>query len=383
MSTTSPSILYFTCPSSPTGAPANPYLRSLLHECVYDARHASSLLLGYASIAFWICAQMPQLWKNYRRKSADSLSGAFLTNWLLGDVCNLVGCLLTGQLPFQTNLAMYFVFADTLLMTQYLYYLNVRRKRLARRSGFFISLPTSPSSTDLLRHRHAASPSAEVETETSPLLTPTETRRNAGSSGTFFGVALFAFTAFANNVGVRSSSSAVVPPSTVYSMESGGSGMTLETAPTLSQTIGLFVAYTCTTLYLCSRLPQIYHTFCRRSTQGLSMSMFVCAAMGNLTYVLSILCNSTEFDHVVAAAPYLLGSGGTLGFDLLIFVQFLWYRRRGNVGVQRAKRELVLPPPQAVLEDMRDERELSLDVEDQGEIGWEESTKGGSTDSLV
>ncbi|KAJ3002305.1 hypothetical protein HKX48_002396, partial [Thoreauomyces humboldtii] len=282
-----------------------------------------------------------------------------------------------------TNLAMYFVFADTLLMTQYLYYLNVRRKRLARRSGFFISLPTSPSSTDLLRHRHAASPSAEVETETSPLLTPTETRRNAGSSGTFFGVALFAFTAFANNVGVRSSSSAVVPPSTVYSMESGGSGMTLETAPTLSQTIGLFVAYTCTTLYLCSRLPQIYHTFCRRSTQGLSMSMFVCAAMGNLTYVLSILCNSTEFDHVVAAAPYLLGSGGTLGFDLLIFVQFLWYRRRGNVGAQRAKRELVLPPPQAVLEVMRDERELSLDVEDQGEIGWGESTKGGSSDSLV
>lgn len=39
-----------------------------------------------------------------------------------GDITNLVGCILTHQLPFQTYLATYFVFVDVSLVTQYFYY---------------------------------------------------------------------------------------------------------------------------------------------------------------------------------------------------------------------------------------------------------------------
>lgn len=46
---------------------------------------------------------MPQMYKNWKNGRADSLSRAFLANWLMGDVCNFVGCLLTGQLPFQVR----------------------------------------------------------------------------------------------------------------------------------------------------------------------------------------------------------------------------------------------------------------------------------------
>ena len=35
--------------------------------------------------------QLPQLFTNYKAKSADGLSMAFLVVWLLGDVTNLVG----------------------------------------------------------------------------------------------------------------------------------------------------------------------------------------------------------------------------------------------------------------------------------------------------
>jgi hypothetical protein len=63
-----------------------------------------------------------QLMENFRRKRAESLSWLFVAIWLTGDLSNLTGCLLTGQLPFQTYLASYFVMMDTLLMFQWVYY---------------------------------------------------------------------------------------------------------------------------------------------------------------------------------------------------------------------------------------------------------------------
>ena len=64
-------------------------------------REIISLVLGYLSILIWIQAQIPQLFLNYRRKTTDGLSLPFLLLWLTGDVTNLVGSILTAQLPFQ------------------------------------------------------------------------------------------------------------------------------------------------------------------------------------------------------------------------------------------------------------------------------------------
>ncbi|KAJ3181407.1 hypothetical protein HDU87_001013 [Geranomyces variabilis] len=281
---------------------------------------------------------MPQLWKNWRRKSSESLSGAFLANWLLGDICNLVGCLLTGQLAFQTRLAMYFVFADTLLLTQYLYYLRAHNARLRRREELFIPLPQSTTSLLAPDDKHLVgspsrgtsaanwmpTPNSEAgSSEDSPLLTP-PSASGASSSAKLFAIVLFALPMFAN-----------APPVSSYT-HGQTHGMSSDRAfsvgaaavpATLAQSIGVVVAWTCTALYLSSRLPQIYHNVVRGSCRGLSISMFFCAAMGNLTYVLSILATSTEHAAIVSAAPYLLGSGGTLGFDAVIFLQWFWYGR--------------------------------------------------------
>ncbi|KAG5653832.1 hypothetical protein H0H81_010105 [Sphagnurus paluster] len=81
-----------------------------------------SELLGYTSIACWLGAQFPQVLENLRRQSCEGLALPFLANWLLGDASNLVGCILTHQLPFQTYLATYFVCIDCTLVAQYIYY---------------------------------------------------------------------------------------------------------------------------------------------------------------------------------------------------------------------------------------------------------------------
>ncbi|KAK8869742.1 hypothetical protein IAR55_000310 [Kwoniella newhampshirensis] len=102
--------------------------------------------------------------------------------------------------------------------------------------------------------------------------------------------------------------------------------------PSIERIIGRISAWTCTTLYLTSRLPQIWKNFQRKSVEGLSIMLFVMAFGGNITYVASILLNPAggadpvEASHyLLEALPYLLGSGGTLIFDLTIMVQSLIY----------------------------------------------------------
>ena len=64
---------------------------------MYGLTGQLSFSLGCASIGFWIITQMPQMIENYRSGRADGLSAYFVLQWALGDSCNLVGCLLSGQ----------------------------------------------------------------------------------------------------------------------------------------------------------------------------------------------------------------------------------------------------------------------------------------------
>ncbi|CAG8661783.1 27560_t:CDS:2 [Dentiscutata erythropus] len=98
------------------------WIHFLFGSCVYGNQGIFSFILGFASIACWLCAQFPQIITNYRNKSVDGLSLLFLMNWLLGDLANLVGCILTKQLPFQVYLAIYFCSVDFGLFFQYFYY---------------------------------------------------------------------------------------------------------------------------------------------------------------------------------------------------------------------------------------------------------------------
>ena len=84
------------------GEPNIQWAWRLLGICTSEAGIVWSSVIGYISVGFWILALMPQLYKNYKNKEADSLSVYFVLAWCLGDLTNLVGCILTHQLVFQT-----------------------------------------------------------------------------------------------------------------------------------------------------------------------------------------------------------------------------------------------------------------------------------------
>lgn len=101
----------------------------------------------------------------------------------------------------------------------------------------------------------------------------------------------------------------------------------------LSMLMGRIFAWFCTVLYMTSRLPQIWANYKRKSVHGLSWLLFLLAFLANLLYSLSILSNpkavgpfSRQF--LSESLPFLIGSGGTLVFDLIILIQYwMWHDR--------------------------------------------------------
>ncbi|KAG0623582.1 hypothetical protein M758_3G185100 [Ceratodon purpureus] len=99
------------------------WIEAWFGDCVYSHWELASFYLGLSSLLFWLVAQVPQFISNWRLQSAEALSPWFLFQWLAGDAFNFFGCLLTGdQLATQNLSASYFMFADFVIITQYMYY---------------------------------------------------------------------------------------------------------------------------------------------------------------------------------------------------------------------------------------------------------------------
>ncbi|EIE79169.1 hypothetical protein G6F46_002630 [Rhizopus delemar] len=284
------------CPVLNDGTEHVQWIYNLFGSCVYGWQESVSVLLGYLSIFCWLNAQMPQVIKNYKLRDAESLSFSFLTVWLTGDVANLIGCIITKQLPFQLYLSIYYTIIDTILCAQWLYYVKyvdnpIRRWMDDKEDG----------EQRIERVQTTFSGSRKERTnEQSSLLNNADNKKK-------YVTMMFCFGFYLN--------SSIL------------SEIFIEKENKMIW-IGRFFAWLCTFLYLSSRLPQIYQNFRRQSVQGLSMALFFFAAMGNLTYVLSIFTNpySTRAS-MLEAVPYIIGSAGTLLFDATIFGQYALFNR--------------------------------------------------------
>ncbi|KAH7913746.1 PQ loop repeat-domain-containing protein [Hygrophoropsis aurantiaca] len=453
-----------------------------------------SELLGYASIACWLGAQFPQVLKNIQRQSCEGIALPFLLTWLLGDMSNLIGCLLTHQLPFQTWLATYFCVIDCWLLAQYFYYGGGPDppQKLYGRSRSRAASGARRLSSDASHYRtlsavagnvaaaaalaaHSESPDARYPSkrqeatvgesheqpayrqsaengddvddamlstlsdsvysesgransrkrvswsqerfdrqpnagrsqghsaihptlqitastrgrplqrdgesgqvthveEQSGSRTPSAhrtssraSRRGAGlvllGVGALFGIGTLGGNFYgprlseSSNVGRVLVAQAIPSPQTAGLSVTNGNHdiaeavashvivdlpvipsiddttMNIQEEPLTERIIGRIFAWLCTTLYLTSRMPQIWKNYIRKSVEGLSMYLFVFAFLGNFFYVCSILTSpqahlpppaSTAFFK--ESLPYLLGSGGTFTFDITIVSQSFIYR---------------------------------------------------------
>lgn len=109
---------------------------------------ALSGVTGSISLACWIFLLLPQLIENYRQSSADGISLLFLLVWFVGDVTNLIGALWAGLVPTVVALAVYFVFADAVLISQCLYYNILNKRREERKRSRAAAATATTTSSD-------------------------------------------------------------------------------------------------------------------------------------------------------------------------------------------------------------------------------------------
>ena len=103
----------------------------------------------------------------------------------------------------------------------------------------------------------------------------------------------------------------------------------------MQRVIGRISAWLCALLYITSRIPQIWENHIRRSVEGLSILLFIAAFTGNFCYTVSVLANPSAQGegaraYLQESLPFLLGSGGTLVFDMIIVGQWAAWSGKGQ-----------------------------------------------------
>lgn len=344
------------------------YVSRQLGTCVPTPLALVTSILGTLSIISWLFAQMPQIYKNYQIQSTAGLSIFFLTEWLLGDLTNLLGALFTKQATWQIIIATYYTFVDVCLVVQFFWYSYIKPRMLG------ISLHSSGSSEQSDGDSDVINALSPINTEfPDGLLVRTEMQQSHPQNDTkppseeghprFEPVNYerrsveetkpnFSWTAMASPktvlVGAAASlvqPSAAAPIPVMWALKAMQMHVQSESSLEL---VGTVLSWCSTLLYLGSRLPQLYKNWSRKSTAGLSPLLFLAAFSGNFFYSTSLLTNpnawhnfgphggggwadaagSDRLDWILRATPFFLGAAGVLFMDGMMGVQFLMYSER-------------------------------------------------------
>ncbi|KAE7999868.1 hypothetical protein FH972_004257 [Carpinus fangiana] len=345
------------------------WVENYFKDCLCNLKDEFSFGFGLASLVCWGVAEIPQIVTNFQTKSGHGVSLAFLLTWVVGDVFNLVGCLLEpATLPTQYYTALLYTTSTVVLVVQSVYYDYICRWLKCRRK-IDVSHAAEEEKKPL---RRKPVDSGIAIPRPSPKATPrreyyyTSARSMAGSGTPPFRTYLRAAKSGPSALELNCDSSSDDEAATTQSVSqprpiprAAGYGTFLATSLNLPlQTKGLTEAYVGLTgrrllheqgmenvygqwlgwlmaaIYMGGRLPQIWLNIKRGNVEGLNPLMFVFALVANVTYVASILIRSTEWEKIKANMPWLLDAVVCVVLDLFIILQYIYYRylRRTNCG---------------------------------------------------
>ncbi|KAK6199405.1 uncharacterized protein RJT21DRAFT_46539 [Scheffersomyces amazonensis] len=326
-----------------------------------------SQVSGILSLSVWLFAQLPQIIENHLNESVSGVSLAFLCCWIGGDTTNLIGCILTKALPFQTLLATYYCFIDCILSLQYWYYTRIYPQQKIHhnllQSPNMLRPIGSRKSNSNSKHVHTRRNRFEQDITRSPMEI-TNSHYNVGNhnKGSFIQRILGAsfvgsLTKPVNGLPIEAVNSTSTSTSTSNSNSLHNftkefsnqlkkiliiiSSIHIQKFRYSSEDIGQISAWVCSFLYLSSRAPQIFKNHNSKSTRGISAYLFLFAMLGNLFYTISIVSdlylismhqsyyesdpNDSQYNKILTdQLPFIVGSSGTVIFDCIILFQ-CWY----------------------------------------------------------
>ncbi|PSR99701.1 Vacuolar amino acid transporter YPQ1 [Actinidia chinensis var. chinensis] len=339
------------------------WVEEYFKDCLCNLNDQISFGLGFASLVCWGVAEIPQIITNFNNKSGHGVSLAFLFTWIVGDIFNLVGCVLEpATLPTQFYTALLYTTITVILVLQCIYYDHLlhwckcqsievnnldqdeseplKSNSVDPNSGRLVNSPVEVPQQRKFYYTSARSlagsntppfqsyfrvksgPSAlefhsdsSSEDDTTPAPSkksqPRRIPRSVGGYGAFLAASANlpfqsrAFTeAYANRFGNRLLQE--------HEFQENAWG----------QRLGWLMA----AIYMGGRIPQIWLNIKRGSVEGLNPLMFILALIANVTYTGSIVFRSTEWVKIKANMPWLLDAVVCVGLDLFIILQYVYYR---------------------------------------------------------
>ncbi|MBN3324616.1 LAAT1 protein, partial [Atractosteus spatula] len=226
-----------------------------------------SVVIGLVSMLCFLLSTLPQVYEAYRHGRVEqAVSLGFLLFLLSGDLSNFIGCYLTNQLPIQIVTAVFYIFTDVILISQFLYY----KLKNAKSQTFQVLL-----------------------NENAVLFFRCVMCQNC----------IFMLCKMIFNLSLQQNSTNVLEIS------------------------GYAFGYLSSVFYLASRFPQLYKNFKRQSTEGTSYLLFALAMMGNGTYGLSLIVmlpalKGSEGIFILNHLAWLIGSLGVLFLDFFVSFYF-------------------------------------------------------------
>jgi len=259
--------------------------------CVWYPLDIVAFSFGLANIGFWLFVQFPQLYENFRYKRVEALSPFFLVQWLLGDIANLIGYIFTHQRPILLYTSVYFCVIDLLMLIQFVYY----RLRYGEKAG-----------------------------EDRPLLWD---EKPIKSKKRLYLLYIFSLVSISYTMSICNSNDGINYSGRLLLETESPCIKSNELLP-WENVAGIVCAWVAGIIYSCSRLPQIYRNYKRKSVEGLAFGMFFCTICGCILYGLSTILSGITFNDNFweNVFPYLLGSLCILLESCIIVVQFAIYR---------------------------------------------------------
>ncbi|KAL3840335.1 hypothetical protein ACJIZ3_024926 [Penstemon smallii] len=359
------------------GKPCIGWIQELFKDCLCNLNDEISFAFGIASLVFWAVAEIPQIITNFNNKSAAGVSLAFLSTWILGDVFNLVGCILEpATLPTQFYTAVLYTTVTIILAIQCVYYNHFiqwwNRNNTQAKWARDETDPLRPKFQDLrktttnapievprTRGFHFMSARSLAGSDSDPAAIqcyikarsgPPALGHDPGSSSEEEEEQEEEESITINiNIPPYSNKPATQPRPIPAPVKYGTFAAASANLPHLSRALrgvqgaklagsilflqeihenayGQWLGWLMAAIYMGGRIPQIWLNIKRGSVEGLNPLMFVFALVANATYVGSILMRTTEWSMMKANFPWLLDAAVCVVLDFFIILQYIFYK---------------------------------------------------------
>ena len=270
---------------------------------------ALSGISGSISLASWIFLLVPQLIENYQNGNADAISLTFLFIWFVGDVTNLIGAVWAGLVPTVIAIAVYFCFADFVLISQCLYYNAINKsRRTVVESGDLRARSTTAQSEDTpLLQDETSAPARPIKRRLTdvnednmglPGSRRRSSRRNTDDARrnslerileepTRLRAWLKNTVSILGIIVVGAAGWAIAWKTGAWRPTPTDQGEDAHRGPVGAEVFG-YISAVC---YLGARIPQIVKNQRERSCDGLSLLFFLLSLLGNATYGAGVSIN--------------------------------------------------------------------------------------------